>query len=35
MNDDGEVVLSTEPETSLLQRLKHFLLSPFIPEDQL
>jgi putative cardiolipin synthase len=35
MNDDGEVVLSTEPETSLFQRLKHFLLSPFIPEDQL
>ena len=35
MNDDGEVVLSTEPETSLLQRLKHFLLTPFIPEDQL
>jgi putative cardiolipin synthase len=35
MNDDGEVVLSTEPETGLLQRLKHFLLSPFIPEDQL
>jgi putative cardiolipin synthase len=35
MNDDGEVVLSTEPETSLFQRLKHFLLSPFVPEDQL
>ncbi len=35
MDDEREVVLSTEPETSLFQRLKHFLLSPFVPENQL
>lgn len=35
MDDNGEVVLSTEPETSFFLRLKQFLLSPFVPEDQL
>jgi len=35
MDDNGEVVLSTEPETSFFLRLKLFLLSPFVPESQL
>ncbi len=37
LTTDGEreVVLSIEPDTSLFQRLKHFLLGPFIPEAQL
>ena len=35
MNDEGEVVLDTEPETSFFQRVKQWILSPFVPEDQL
>ena len=35
MTADAEVVLDTEPETNLYQRVKHWLLSPFVPEDQL
>ena len=29
------MVLDTEPETNLWQRLKQWLLSPFVPEEQL
>ena len=35
MNDEGEVGLDTEPETSFFQRVKQWILSPFVPEDQL
>jgi putative cardiolipin synthase len=35
MDGEKEIVLSIEPETSVFQRLKHFLLSPFVPENQL
>ena len=35
MDEKGEVVLDVEPDTSFFSRFKHWLLSPFIPEDQL
>ena len=36
MDDDGEVVLVTEPDTTLLfSRLQNMLLAPFVPEQQL
>jgi putative cardiolipin synthase len=35
MDDKGEMVLTTEPDTSFFSRFKHWLLSPFVPEDQL
>lgn len=35
MTSDAEKVLDTEPETSLLQRVRQWVLSPFVPEDQL
>ncbi len=35
MDETGEVVLNVEPDTSFFSRLKHFLLSPFVPEEQL
>ena len=35
MDDDKEVLLTTEPDTSLWLRLKAWLLSPFVPEEQL
>jgi putative cardiolipin synthase len=35
MTDQAEMVLDTEPETNLYQRVKHWLLSPFVPENQL
>jgi putative cardiolipin synthase len=35
MDDDGEVVLVTEPDTTLLFRLQNMLLAPFVPEQQL
>ena len=35
MDDDKEVLLTTEPDTSLWLRLKAWLLSPLVPEEQL
>jgi putative cardiolipin synthase len=35
MDDDGEVVLRTEPDTSFLFRLQNLLLTPFVPEQEL
>jgi len=35
MDDDKEVVLTEEPDSSFFLRLQNFLLAPFIPEDQL
>jgi cardiolipin synthase C len=35
MDDDGEVVLDAEPDTSLFTRLQNMLLAPFVPEQQL
>lgn len=35
MDGENEKVLDTEPETSFYQRVKHWLLSPFVPEEQL
>lgn len=35
MDDDKEVVLTTEPDTSLWLRIKSWLLSPLVPEEQL
>ena len=35
MQDDGEVVLQTEPDTSLWLRLKAWLLTPLVPEELL
>lgn len=35
MDDDREVVLTTEPDTTLLLRLQNLLLAPFVPEQQL
>ena len=35
MDDKGEVVLDAEPDTSSFSRFKHWLLSPFVPENQL
>ncbi len=35
MDDDGEVVLTTEPDTTLFLRLQNAVLAPFVPEQQL
>ena len=35
MDDEGEVVLSTEPDVTPLMRLQNMLLAPFVPEQQL
>ena len=35
MDDDGEVVLIAEPDTTLFTRLQNMLLAPFVPEQQL
>ena len=35
MDDDNEVVLHTEPESSWLQRLKNRLIGPLVPEELL
>ncbi len=34
-DDDKEVVLTDEPDSTFLLRLQNILLAPFIPEDQL
>jgi len=34
-DDDKEIVLTEEPDSSFFLRLQNFLLAPFIPEDQL
>jgi putative cardiolipin synthase len=35
MDDEGEVVLSTEPDVTPLMRFENMLLAPFVPEQQL
>jgi cardiolipin synthase C len=35
IDDDQEVVLSEEPDSSLWQRVKSILLRPFVPESLL
>ena len=35
MNDEKEIVLTTEPDSTFFLRLQNVLLAPFIPEDQL
>ena len=35
MDDEKEVILTIEPDSTFFLRLQNFLLSPFIPEDQL
>ena len=35
MDDDQEVVLVAEPDTSLLTRVQNMLLAPFVPEKEL
>ncbi len=35
MDDDREVVLTAEPDTTLFFRLQNLLLAPFVPEQQL
>ncbi len=35
MDDDKEVLLDTEPDTSLFLRVQNLLLAPFVPEQQL
>ena len=35
MDDDKEVILTTEPDTSIWRRFKAWLLSPLVPEEQL
>jgi len=35
MDDDKEVVLVTEPDTTFLFRLQNWLLAPFVPEQAL
>ncbi len=35
MDDEKEIILTTEPDSTFFLRLQNFLLSPFIPEDQL
>jgi putative cardiolipin synthase len=35
MDDDGEVVLSEEPDVTPLMRLQNMLLAPFVPEQEL
>ncbi len=35
MDDDGEVILTAEPDTTLFFRLQNMLLGPFVPEQEL
>ncbi len=35
MDDDGDVVLSEEPDVTPVMRLQNMLLAPFVPEQQL
>ncbi|HVE88676.1 MAG TPA: phospholipase D family protein, partial [Burkholderiaceae bacterium] len=35
MDDEKELILTTEPDSTFFLRLQNFLLSPFVPEDQL
>jgi putative cardiolipin synthase len=35
MDDEKEIILTTEPDSTFFLRLQNFLLSPFVPEDQL
>ena len=35
MDDTGEVILYSEPDTTLLMRIQAMLLSPFVPEQEL
>jgi putative cardiolipin synthase len=35
MDDDKEVVLVTEPDTTFLFRVQNWLFAPFVPEQQL
>ncbi len=35
MDDEGEVILLTEPDSSLLLQLQTYLLAPFVPEQEL
>ncbi len=35
MDDDGEVLLDAEPDTTLFLRVQNLLLAPFVPEQQL
>ena len=35
IDDEGEVVLSQEPEATLFMRLQNMLLTPFVPEQLL
>ena len=35
MDDDHEVILDTEPESSLWQRFYNFMIGPFVPEQLL
>src|SRR6266513_4843566 len=35
MDDDGEVVLIAEPDTTFFTRFQNMLLAPFVPEQQL
>jgi len=35
MDDEGEVVLVTEPDTTFFLRFQNWLLSPFVPEQEL
>ncbi len=35
MDDDGEVVLVAEPDTTFLFRLQNVLFAPFVPEQEL
>ena len=35
MDDDGEVILDVEPDTTFLLRLQNVLFSPFVPEQEL
>jgi hypothetical protein len=35
MDDDAEVILTQEPDSTLYLRLQNLLLAPFVPEQQL
>ncbi len=35
MDDDREIVLVTEPDTTFLMRLESVLFGPFVPEQHL
>jgi putative cardiolipin synthase len=35
MDDDGDVVLSEEPDVTPLMRFQNMLLAPFVPEQEL